>query len=1097
MSASAARSGTQGLPSRRAGSRSTLRRPSCARRARRSILPSPSGSCWAPSRCVPARCPVALLGELGLDGEVRPVPGILPMVAALAGRRIGRVVVAPSAVDEARLVEGIDVIGAASLADAAELVRGRRPRRVPVAMPRVTITGPAGASADLGARPAATVPASSVPDLAEVRGQVEARRGLEIALAGGHGLLLTGPPGVGKTLLARTIPGLLPPLDDAAALSVSIVASAAGEGPITSLRRQPPFRSAAPHAVLRGHGRWWTDSLPGRDHACPSRRAVPRRAGRVRSGRPRGAPSAAGGGPGPHRAGRPGHDLPRTLPARGSDEPVPVRIRRVVARGSLPVHDRRDRSLRASGLGAVAGPDRPVGVDAARAGSDARRRHRPGGLGDVAGRIAVARAWAALDRGRSNGRLRGPAPAACVPAVGGDDTTRRRARRGGVGQRARHGAAACGSPARSPTSPVHRPSRSATSMRRRGIDRPSTRRGRGAGVLMSLGVGRIARRDPAPWTRTPTRRSATRGRSSRRCDGLGPIGFAALLARYGSGAGRARGRVRARLASSGSIATPGADDRPPRSRRSSNAVAQAIAEAAQDGDRDRGTASRARRCAWSRSRNRRTRPPRRDRDAAARPVRPRPARRDVARRAVAVVGTRRATGRDGRRPAGSPRRWRPPTRRSCPDWRSGSTAPRTRRRCERAARRSRSSVAAMPASVLRAHARLAEAIVASGGAVVSELAPDVPPSTGTFPRRNRIISGLTDATVVVEAPARSGALITASWALEQGRACFLVPGPHRRRRRPAAWRSCANSRRRHIVAGVPQLIADLGLRGRRGAGIATPWRRRPSQDLGRTEAAVARGARQRPRHGRRARRDHGSAGRDRPRGAHAARAPGAHQRGSRSVPTGRARSSVSRPRSAAGATRGRSGVVARPWTPGATLPARPPQRERATVRDPHPRRSPGLQPGSVLRKYLVAILAVPVLVGVYAASLLGRVRYVRGGVAIGLGAVVGPRSHVLRPAEPDDGHTGHRHRAAHPGGIPDGGRHELRPPVAGDDRVQHADGARIGRGGAVRRTRRRACRSSGTPTARAWRSSRPSTGRRRRTTRSPSARARSPPPAGR
>jgi DNA processing protein len=112
----------------------------------------------------------------------------------------------------------------------------------------------------------------------------------------------------------------------------------------------------------------------------------------------------------------------------------------------------------------------------------------------------------------------------------------------------------------------------------------------------------------------------------------------------------------------------------------------------------------------------------------------------------------------------------------------------------------------------RAHSRLAAAIVAAGGAVVSELAPDVEPSVGTFPRRNRIISGLAEATVVVEAPARSGALITASWALEQGRGCYLIPGPIG----APASAGCLSFLREfpeaaRIVAGIPQLIDDLGL----------------------------------------------------------------------------------------------------------------------------------------------------------------------------------------------------------------------------------------------------------------------------------------------
>jgi DNA processing protein len=115
----------------------------------------------------------------------------------------------------------------------------------------------------------------------------------------------------------------------------------------------------------------------------------------------------------------------------------------------------------------------------------------------------------------------------------------------------------------------------------------------------------------------------------------------------------------------------------------------------------------------------------------------------------------------------------------------------------------------------RVHKRLAASIVASGGAIVSELAPDVLPTRGTFPRRNRVISGLADATIVVEAPASSGALITASWALEQGRECFIVPGSIDA---PASagclgfLREFAGSAR--IVAGIPQLIEDLGLADR-------------------------------------------------------------------------------------------------------------------------------------------------------------------------------------------------------------------------------------------------------------------------------------------
>ena len=111
-----------------------------------------------------------------------------------------------------------------------------------------------------------------------------------------------------------------------------------------------------------------------------------------------------------------------------------------------------------------------------------------------------------------------------------------------------------------------------------------------------------------------------------------------------------------------------------------------------------------------------------------------------------------------------------------------------------------------------AHRRLADMILDLGGAIVSEFAPDVQPTKGTFPRRNRIISGLADATVVVEAGARSGALLTANWALEQGRECYIVPGSIDS---PTAAGCLAYLRENHdeakIVAGIPQLLEDLGL----------------------------------------------------------------------------------------------------------------------------------------------------------------------------------------------------------------------------------------------------------------------------------------------
>lgn len=169
-----------------------------------------------------------LLGELGLDGRVRPVRGILPALLAARDAGIATAVVPISQLTEAGLVSGLTVWGVSCLDDLVEVLHGR------------PVLGTGGSEQVAVRKRQAPYPL----DLADVRGQPEACWVVEVAAAGGHHLFLHGAPGVGKSMLAQRLPGLLPDLADAEALEVSAVHSMAGE-PLDGLIRRPPF--ASPH----------------------------------------------------------------------------------------------------------------------------------------------------------------------------------------------------------------------------------------------------------------------------------------------------------------------------------------------------------------------------------------------------------------------------------------------------------------------------------------------------------------------------------------------------------------------------------------------------------------------------------------------------------------------------------------------------------------------------------------------------------------------------------------------------------------------------------------------------------------------------------
>ena len=180
---------------------------------------------------------IMFLGELSLDGGLRHTNGVLPMVALAHEEGISTVIVPESDAKEAGLIEGMKIIPMASLAQLVSYLRGEIPAPEYV---------PEASSVPLA-------PIFAATDLADIKGQEHVKRALEVAAAGGHNVIMCGPPGAGKTLLARALPSILPPMTNDEALEVTKIYSVSGLLPSDKpMVRQRPFRS--PHYTISNAG---------------------------------------------------------------------------------------------------------------------------------------------------------------------------------------------------------------------------------------------------------------------------------------------------------------------------------------------------------------------------------------------------------------------------------------------------------------------------------------------------------------------------------------------------------------------------------------------------------------------------------------------------------------------------------------------------------------------------------------------------------------------------------------------------------------------------------------------------------------------------
>ncbi|MEU8131294.1 YifB family Mg chelatase-like AAA ATPase [Micromonospora sp. NPDC049049] len=336
---------------------------------------------------------VVVLGELGLDGTVRPVRGVLPMVAAAAQAGVARVIVPVGNAAEAAVIPGVRVRAVDNLHRLVAFVRDGTPLIEP--------------PADI------PEPLSGGPDLADVAGQQLGRRALEVAAAGGHHVALLGPPGAGKTMLAERLPSILPELDDDAALEVTALHSVAGLLPPGGrLLRRPPFQAphhtatipslvgggsglARPGAVSLAHrGVLFLDEAPEFSKGALEALRQPLEHGRIQLSR-------SGGGtvyPARTQLVLAANPCPCAKPAGDAHcECSPLARRRYLGRLSGPLLDRIDvqvrlMPVRAAELMATDGGVEPSATVAARV---------------AAARQAAVSRWADLGR-RLNAEVEGP-----------------------------------------------------------------------------------------------------------------------------------------------------------------------------------------------------------------------------------------------------------------------------------------------------------------------------------------------------------------------------------------------------------------------------------------------------------------------------------------------------------------------------------------------------------------------------------------------------------------------------------------------------------------------------------------------------------------